>query len=103
MRRQAARTREGEAVTDEERPALRVYRNEAIDWFIAESAEHAVHLARAHYAGLGVDEDEMDLNFEQVPDNKVMTLRDGATVVGRRTAAEWARLERAGHFATTND
>lgn len=82
---------------------LHMYRNQIVDWFIATSAEHAAELAIEHYAQFGEDHEEMDLDFEQEPDDKLLTLRDGAEVVGRRTAAEWARLEGIGHFATTND
>lgn len=74
-----------------------------LDWYIADSPAHALELARAHLAGLGITEpDPSDLEIVQEPDDKVITLRDPESrVVGRRRAAAWARREPPGHFASS--
>jgi hypothetical protein len=82
---------------------LHLYANSAIDWFAAESVEAAVAMARELYSEHECDPDDMDLIFEQVPDDKILGLRDGAELVGRKPAGQWARENGPGFFATTND
>lgn len=85
-----------------------VYRNRVIDYFVASSLEEAIGLAREYYVDCGHDEDEMDLNFEKIQDEKKIGMicdEDdevsdcGPTVF--KTAAEWAEKSKRGMLGST--
>lgn len=84
---------------------MHVYRNRVVEWFIAESVEHARELAAAYGEDYGVDESEIDLEFTQEPDDKPLRIfgmdagDDDAEVT--KTCAEWAASEPVGFLCST--
>ncbi len=81
-----------------------VYENGVTEWFIAESIEQAVELARKNYVNAGItDESEMDLEFTQTPDGQMLEMAEfgpnGETV--KQTAAEFAAARDVGFLGTT--
>ena len=53
---------------------LHVYSNKIIESFVAESKEEAIELAREYFKEMNYDQEEWDLAFEQVQDDKIMTI-----------------------------
>ncbi len=88
-------------------PVLHVYRNSVVEWFAAYSAEDAVLVAKGYLADVAdFDEDEMDLDFTQEPDDKLLSVHnvDAGTREPKdetKTAAEWAREYGRGFMFST--
>lgn len=87
---------------------LHMFKNEVTEWFIAYDVKDAQRIAREYYAEIGLSEEEMEdsLDFEQEPDDKILTLtledagpdeEDRVTM----TAAEWCAHQGRGFWATT--
>ena len=75
---------------------LHLYKNDVVEWFAAESVEDAKKVALAYLIETcGIGEEECDLNFEQVPDGKVLKchIEDNEPSEPdfiEKTALEWA-------------
>jgi len=87
------------------RPALHVFRNEANEWFVAETAEDAAALHHKMFsADIGEDEYEADADyyaFRQWPDDKPLSIRedgDPPESAEWHTGAEWAAKNGRGFF-----
>lgn len=88
---------------------LHVYANDITEWFVADSAEEAAIIAEEHGRKCGMRVEEMGLVFEQVPDDRVLTIEHEVTRGGvhegavkkSMTCAEWAALNGKGFLATT--
>lgn len=80
-----------------------VYQNDVTEWFVAESVEQAIELARAMNVKNEIPEDEMELDFRQTPDDTVLTIADYGPMGERanKRAAEFAAENEPGFLATT--
>lgn len=69
-----------------------VYANNVTDWFVAETVQHAKKLARQFYKDTSSDipEDELDMDFRRVPDDKILTMDTGDKEPVRKTARQFA-------------
>lgn len=82
-----------------------VYENDVTEWFVAESAAHARQLCLDQNRLLGhqIPEEELDLDFRQCPDDKVLDMRDHGPTGERvkKTCAEFAAEMAPGFLGTT--
>lgn len=80
---------------------LHLWRNQVVDWYVAESAAEAAVLARAYQEVLGTDPEEMDLEFSQEPDDRALTFvhEDGRRET--KSCREWARDTPKGFWGST--
>lgn len=85
---------------------LHVFKNYAVDWFVAETAEEASRMYREFVknTGMGIDEDEMCLEFTQLDDSKTISIlvddTEGSKV--NKTAAQWCVSNGKGFLCTEN-
>lgn len=84
-------------------PALHVYANSVTEWFVAESVDTAIDAARTHLRDVcGVTADEMDLDFTQEPDTKILRIWDDAhETQSVKTCVEWAKENGPGFLCST--
>ena len=75
---------------------LSVYRNDVIDWVVAESPEDATRVWREHRGDTSGDSP----SWERLPDASVLRLNDGGGVV-EKTCAEWASEVGRGFLGST--
>ena len=84
---------------------LHVYVNNVKDWFVAESMEELIELYKEYNVkNFELDVYDMDLNFTQVPDDKVMTINFdpfGPEDKEVMTAKEFADSNGKGFLAST--
>jgi hypothetical protein len=86
---------------------LSVYANSVTEWYVAESPEQARAMlleANSISHGPNIPEAELDLEFTQEPDDKVLKLEideSGDLQVKELTCAEWAAKNGKGFLATT--
>jgi hypothetical protein len=81
---------------------MKVFANNVTDWVVAKDIEDAKAAYREHWNNVvGPSEDEMDLDFEQVPDDRVLTRDECRGEPVRKTAAEWAASEPRGFLMST--
>ncbi len=82
---------------------LHVYANSVVEWYVTESLEAAIDVARAHLRDVvGVSEDEMDLDLEQEPDDKMLRItEDGLYEHREQTCAVWAVENGPGFLCST--
>jgi hypothetical protein len=80
---------------------MHLWRNHVIDWYVAESAEEARLLAREHDEEMGMDESEMDHDFEQEPDDKPLTFIHDDEGETTKTCGEWAASCPKGFWGST--
>ena len=80
--------------------SLHVFRNEANEWFVAESAEDAAALHREMFGNLEEDAAEDYYAFRLWPDDKPLTVgEEGEPETDERhTGAEWAAKNGRGFF-----
>lgn len=78
-----------------------VYANQTTDWYVAESKEHAIELSIEFNKGLGLFEDELDLEFEQVADDKILSREEISGQTVKKIAAEWAADNEPGFLMTS--
>lgn len=82
---------------------LHVYANDVKEWFVATSRDEAITVARAYLRDVcGVGEDEMDLEFDQEPDDKMLRITtDGLYEIREQTCAAWAKENGVGFLCST--
>lgn len=79
---------------------LRVYRNDVIEWVIAESPEEAAELAK-EYAG-EPDPDWETGPWRALPDDDTLAIEDeDLALVVTKTCAEWVASNGRGFLAST--
>lgn len=80
--------------------SLHVFRNEANEWFVAETAEDATALHREMFGADIAEEGDGYYDFRQWPDDKQLTVgEDGEPQTDERhTGAEWAAKNGRGFF-----
>lgn len=70
---------------------LHVYANSVIEWYVAESLDAAIEIARTYFRDIvGADEDEIDLDLEQVPDDNLLRIVDDEHGKREQSCTEWA-------------
>lgn len=84
---------------------LHVFKNDVVDWFVAETAEEAKRLSIAYAKECGIDVELYDVDdnmFTQERDDKRLTINDdsesGKTT---KTCAEWAAQNGKGFLCST--
>lgn len=89
--------------------SLHVYRNEATDWFVAESAEEAVMLYRDWLGVTGCTLSEAEFKesaeFYQCADDKVIHIlpdEDQSLPAVAKTCAEWCASNGKGFLCSEN-
>ena len=80
---------------------LGVYRNNVIDWVIAESPEDAARAWEEHM-GVSWDDatDDGPPEWVRLPDDQVLRINEEGTVV-EKTCAEWVRDQGRGFLGST--
>ena len=78
-----------------------LYENEVTDWYVAESLDEAVELAKKYQVDVGMDPDEMALEFTQTPDSRELSIVDDGGVKTKKTAAQWAAQSEKGFLCST--
>ena len=79
---------------------MHVYENNVIEWVVAESVDDAKKVLREHYQNWDCG-DEIDLDFKQTPDERVLTRDECRGDAVRKTAADWAKEVGRGFLMTT--
>ena len=86
---------------------LHVYKNRVIEWFVAESMEECLILAKKFYIeNYGSDENELEyFNFTEEPDDKIMSIKfdpyDRDSDTEKMTCGEFATKYGKGFLCST--
>ncbi len=83
-----------------------LYCNDVTEWFVAETREEAIELARKWYADVvgEPDPDEEVFDLKQEPDDKTLECSDedaDADTTTVKTCGEWAEESDSGFWGTT--
>jgi hypothetical protein len=80
---------------------LHVYTN-CTEWIVAESLKEARELYREYaIIGSGACEDELDLDFAQEPDDKLISISNDDSTATRLTCDAWCQVNGKGFLATS--